>query len=303
MFDLRSLRYFVAVAEELHFGRAAARLHMSQPPLSHSIRLLEAEVGVELFRRTNRKIALTPAGDAFLKACRALLLHAAEVAEVPRLIESGATASITIGAVASALAWPLPDALQLLRKEIPFISVRIVEIDTDEAIEQLRSGAIDLAVARLASSHSGMLTNVLLREEFCALVPSTHALADRIEPVHLLDLAEDDWVWIAREVSPDYHDEMAAACRAAGFSPRVQHWARSISSQIAIVECGEGVSIIPRSAAGSLPPNVRKIHLQDAGRAVSLATSTRIRPDRAVTALEIHIQAIVNESLSDSRQA
>lgn len=299
MFDLRSARYFIAVAEELHFGRAAARLHMSQPPLSHAIRLLEEELGVELFRRANRKVTLTAAGEAFLSACRSLLLQAAKTVEVPRLVESGATATLTVGAVASALSWPLPQALALIRAKRPHVSIRIVEIDTDEAIELLRTGEIDIAIARLASSHSGVLTKVLLHEDFCALVPAHHEYAAQEEPLLLLDLAEDDWVWIAREVSPDYHDEMAAACRESGFSPRVQHWARSITSQIAIVQCGAGVSIIPSSASNNLPLGVKKLVLADAGRAVSLASSTRVNPELVVEELEELIEKIVTST--DSR--
>ena len=293
MFDLRAARYFVAVAEELHFGRAAARLRMSQPPLSQAIRQLERDVGASLFERTNRRVSLTAAGQAFLVDCRGLLLHAENVAETPRLAAAGARARITIGSVASALTWPLPDALTLLRDRAPHIAVHIQEIDTDEAVPSLLQGRIDVAVARLSSSHPGIRTQVLLRDAFCALLPARHPRADRTDPIALEELADDHWIWLPREISPDYHDAMTAACRASGFTPRVHHWARSIASQVALVHCGAGVTIIPRASAGDLPSGVRLRPLSDDAQAVTLATSSRAAREASNELLLESIESVV----------
>ncbi|GAA1061461.1 LysR family transcriptional regulator [Agromyces bracchium] len=281
MFDLRSARYFVAVAEELHFSRAAERLMMSQPPLSQAIRQLEQDVGAVLLERTNRRVALTPAGEAFLVECRALLLHADAVAETPRLVARGSRAVVTIGCVASVMTWPLPQTLALLRERAPHIAVRIRELDTDQARDDLLRGRIDIALSRIASEQAGISTRTLLRDEFCVLLPATHPLADEGGPLDLARLVDDDWVWLPREISRDYHDDMTSVCRAGGISPRARHWVRSIASQIALVGCGVGVTVIPRVSAVDLPRDVRMRQIRDPAEAVVLAASTRSAPEPA----------------------
>lgn len=300
MFDLRTARYFVAVAEELHFGRAAVRLQMSQPPLSQAIMRLEREVGATLLERTNRRVALTAAGRAFLDDCRSLLAHAENVAETPRLVAAGARARVSVGSVASALMWPLPQALELLRDRAPHIAVRVQEIDTHEAIPGLLEGHLDLALARMASSAPGVVTAVLLRDGFVALIPAAHVLAEEASAIDLADLADEHWIWLPREISPDYHDAMSTACRAAGFSPRVHHWAHSIASQIALVHCGAGVTIIPSSAALSLPPTIAQRVVDGTAQAVVLATTTRIAREPAEDLLLQCIEEVVGLALLPS---
>ena len=292
MFDLRAARYFVAVAEELHFGRAAERLRMSQPPLSQAIRQLENDVGAVLLERTNRRVALTAAGSAFLEECRALLLHASAVAETPRQVATGLRGRIAIGTVASGLSWPLPQALALLRAQASRVAVRIHEIDTHEVTAGLLDRSIDMALARLSTPRGGIRTEVLLRDEFLALLPRDHPLAAGTGPLELPALAEEPWVWLPREISPDYHDEMAAACRAAGFSPRVHHWARSIATQISVVECGTGVTIIPRASAGALPGGVRARPVSRAATTVALAISSRAHREQVEELLLSHVRTV-----------
>lgn len=280
MFDLRTARYFVAVAEELHFGRAAERLQMSQPPLSQAIQQLERDVGATLLERTNRTVTLTPAGGAFLPECRRLIEHAHTVAEIPRLVAQGFVRQLSIGAVASALHWPIPQAIDMLRERAAELTICIHEIDTDEVIRSLSDGTLDIAVARLGASRTGIRTQVILREHFVLIAPSSHAIAQSDGPVNLTTLADEQWVAIAREVSPDYHDEMTAAFRAAGFSPHRHHTARSIASQIAIVAAGAGISIVPESATRGLPRSVAARRTTSPTRTVALAMSTRQSPDR-----------------------
>ncbi len=297
MFDLRSVRYFVVVAEELHFGRAAERLHMSQPPLSQAIKKLEREVGARLFERSNRKVVLTPAGDAFLAACRPLLEQAAEVADVPRLAANGQRARLSVGAVASALSWPLPQALAQFQAQMPGTAISIHEIDTDEVVSRLSEGSIDVALARLAASRAAIRTHVLLREAFVAIAPATHRIAAETSPIALAGLTDESWVWITREVSPDYHDEMASAFRNGGFTPRKHHTARSIASQIAIVASGAGISIIPISQARNLPARVIARPILSPAKTVTLAVTTREHPTSHETALRRCIEdAVTSEA-------
>lgn len=285
VFELRAARYFVAVAEELHFGRAAARLRMSQPPLSQAIRRLEREVGAQLLERTNRSVTLTAAGRAFLTECRNLLVHAEAVAETPRLTAAGARGHLTLGTVASALHWPLPDALTLLRERAPHLAVSVHELDTHQVVPQLRQGTIDIALARLATSPTGIRTRVLLEDDFVALLPAGHRLAAGHGPLDLAGLADDPWVWLPREISPDYHDDMAATCRAAGFSPQTRHLAHSISSQIALVGCGLGVTIVPETAARTAGADIIRRPIQGAAATVTYSIATRQGPGNNQTLL------------------
>ena len=275
MFDLRAARYFLAVAEELHFGRAAERLQMSQPPLSQAIRALEADVGTPLFTRTNRHVALTPAGAAFVPECRRLLTQAAAATETPRLAAAGMRARVVIGAVASAMVSPLPAALKHLSRRAPHIDVRIEEIDTHEAVEKLHRGEIDLALARLSANRIGVTSTVLIRDTFTLLLPETHPQAHTPGPLDLSAFANDSWIWLDRRVAPDYHDDMSAACRAVGFTPTPTHIARSIASQIALVDCGVGITIIPSSISPAAPRAVHPKALAHEPEAIALTIATR----------------------------
>ncbi|GMA28854.1 LysR substrate-binding domain-containing protein [Arenivirga flava] len=281
MFDLRLLRYFVAVAEELHFGRAAARLQMSQPPLSQAIRALELDIGAILINRSSRRVELTPVGRVFLNECRDLLEHADRVAASARHADAGASTLMRIGTVASALTWPLPGVLALLRERAPDVRAVLREIDTHEAIRLLEAGRIDVAFARLAAPVRGIRQEPLVSEPFQVLLPQTHPAASENGPIALANLANDDWVWLDREVSPDYHDEMSAVCRANGLSPRATHRARSIASQIAMVQCGVGVTVLPKSWAAEASEGVTARSLTTHHLAVSLSVSTRVQMNRA----------------------
>lgn len=295
MFDLRAARYFVAVAEELHFGRAAERLHMSQPPLSQAIRRLELDIGAQLLERTNRSVTLTAAGQAFLPDCRNLLTHAAAVAETPRLTAAGARAYLTIGTVASGLQWPLPEALALLRERAPHVAVSVREIDTHQAAPLLIDGTIDLALARLATDRSGIRIRVLLKDNFVALLPAGHRLANDHGPLDLATLADDPWIWLPREISPDYHDDMTATCRAAGFSPRARHSAHSIASQIALVGCGLGVTIVPGTATHTAAAPIIRRPIRSTAATVTYSVATRVTSETTENLLTSCLETVIRK--------
>lgn len=293
MFDLRTARYFVALGEELHYGRAAKRLHMSQSPLSQAIIRLERDVGATLVERNNRRVSLTPAGEAFLVECRVLLEHADAVAQTPKLVAAGTHSRLTIGAVASAFSWPLPGVLATLQTAAPTVAVDVQEVDSDEIDDLLIQRRIDVGLGRLSTSGRGIETRMLVRDDFVALLPEAHPSASSSASLALAELAEAPWVWLPREISPDYHDAMTSACRAAGFRVRPRHWVRSIASQIALVSAGVGVTIIPGTAATDLPASVRARLLSDAHPAVVLSASNRTSP----TSLESLFLACVSDVL------
>ncbi|TDB88001.1 LysR family transcriptional regulator [Actinomadura sp. KC216] len=277
MVETRQARYFVAVAEELHFGRAAERLQMSQPPLSQAIKQLEQQLGCELLHRTQRSVALSPAGAVFLDHCRALIRRAEEAEAAARRAATGRGGRLSLGAVASAFSWPLPLVLERFHETVPDVEIRAREVDTHEAAAGLLDRSLDWAIVRQTAPVRGTTATSLLADRFVAALPLHHPAADAAGPLDLADLAGNPWVWLHRQISPDYYDAMAAMCRAAGFSPVPAHWARSVTSQIAMVECGLGVTIVPAAASASHPA-VRFRPLRHATATIDLTAMTRSNP-------------------------
>jgi DNA-binding transcriptional LysR family regulator len=248
MVDVREARYFIAVAEELHFGRAAERLSMSQPPLSQAIKALEHRLGTALLHRSTREVSLTGPGAVLLDACRALI-GAAEAADAAvRQAADGQAGELRIGAVTSAFSDPLPRVLELFQQAHPRVDVRVREVDTHVAVQSLRRREIDVALARQLATPPGCERVTLRTEPFVLAVPASWAPATD-EPWDLAATAELRWIWLPRSISPDYHDQVVACCRAAGFAPDARHIARSISSQLAMVASGLGVALVPEGAA------------------------------------------------------
>ncbi|MFC9680269.1 LysR substrate-binding domain-containing protein [Streptomyces sp. NPDC056948] len=277
MVEIRQARYFVAVAEELHFGRAAERLQMSQPPLSQAIKQLERKLGFELLHRTQRSVALSEAGAVFLEHCRTLIRQAEDAEIAARHAATGHGGRLSLGAVASAFSWPLPLVLDQFHEDAPDIEIRTQEIDTHEAAAGLLDRTLDWAIVRQTAPVRGTTATSLFVDRFVAALPAGHPAAAADDPLDLADLAGDTWVWLNRHISPDYHDAMAAMCRTAGFSPVPTHWARSVTSQIAMVECGLGVTVVPAAASGA-HPTVRFRPLRHGAATIELTVMTRSAP-------------------------
>ncbi|WP_327113374.1 LysR substrate-binding domain-containing protein [Nocardia sp. NBC_01730] len=279
---MRQARYFVAVAEELHFGRAAERLRMSQPPLSQAIKQTERQLGCELLHRTHRSVALTAAGTVFLQQCRALIRQAEDAEAAVRHAAVGHGGRIRLGAVASAFSWPLPRVLEEFHAEVPGVEIRTQEIDTHEAAAGLLDRTLDCAIVRQTAPVRGTTATTIFVDRFVAALPADHRAADTFEPFDLGELASDSWVWLHRHISPDYHDAMGAMCRAAGFSPIPAHWARSVTSQIAMVDCGLGVTVVPAAAAAAASPSVCFRPLRHGATTIELSAMTRSDPEPLV---------------------
>ncbi len=245
--DVREARYLIAIGEELSFRRAAERLHMSQPPLSQAIKALERRLGVTLLHRTTREVALTPAGAVFLDACRALI-GAAEAADAAaRQAADGQAGALRIGAVTSAFSDLLPRALEHFRSTHPRVDIRAEEVDTHVAVEAVRRRELDVALVRQLATPSDCQRLTLRREPFVLAIPASWTTGMN-DPTNLAAAADLPWIWLPRDISPDYHDQVVACCRSAGFAPDARHTARSITSQLAMVACGLGVVLVPASA-------------------------------------------------------
>ncbi|MGP4057941.1 LysR substrate-binding domain-containing protein [Mycobacterium sp. 4D054] len=252
MIEVREARYFIAVAEELNFGRAAERLQMSQPPLSAAVKALEKRLGVLLLNRTTRHVVLTPAGTVFLDRCRRIVAAAQDAGSAARLAAEGQLGELRIGAVTTSFTRVLPTALATHARSHPNVKVRVREVDTHLGSELLQRREIDIAVVRHGPARPWLHHITLTREPFALAAPADWTLPPGLR-ADLAKAAELPWVWIPRSVTPDYHDQVAACCRGAGFSPTAEHFAQSISSQLAMVAAGLGVALVPESSAQTQP--------------------------------------------------
>jgi DNA-binding transcriptional LysR family regulator len=242
--ELRHLRYFVALAEELHFGRAAQRLAITQPPLSLNIQQLEASVGARLFDRHSRGVRLTAAGLAFLDSARALLAQAEEARLLAREIGAGAVGRLRVGFVGSVLFRGLPQWLETFRERHPRVHVGLSELNSQEQIDALAHGQLDLGFVHTTRVPEALRTAFVHAEPFLCCVPATHRLARR-RAIALTDLRDEPFVLFSRKASPDYFGRILAACAARGFEPRVRHEVRHWLSVVSLVGQGMGVSVVP----------------------------------------------------------
>lgn len=258
-FDVRLIRQlwmFLAVAEEEHFGRAAQRLHMSQPPLTAQIKVLENALRLQLFERSRQGTKLSPAGAAILPAVRQFAEQAARLERVVREVAAGQSGVLHIGAITSAMLDTVPGLLQALRQSHPRLTVLVQEIDSVEAVPRLQAGELDLAFVRLDGEVGGGIATLPLTEDRLAVaLPKDHALA-ALARVRLRLLADEQLVMSARQISPVYFDMLTAVCREHGFAPRITHEVRSVTAQIAYVGCGQGVALVPASMRRLAPENV-----------------------------------------------
>lgn len=289
--EVRQARYFIAVAEELHFGRAADRLSMSQPPLSQAILQLERQLGTTLLKRSSRSVALTQAGSSFLEQCRLLVGASERAQEVAEMANSGLVGTLRIGAVTSAFSGVLPEILDRFRADRPLVELRVQEIDSHHGRDALNRREIDVAVIRVADLGSQFVSVPLRRDYFVIALHSSHPLAEGKGPVNLADFRDDSWVWLPRSISPDYHDELVTACRRAGFSPAPQHYANSINSQLAMVQCGLGITLAPASALATRSDGLVSRELKDREDLVELSLLSRADPNEPLVASFIQCAA------------
>lgn len=243
--ELRHLRYFLVLAEELHFGRAAERLGMAQPPLSQAIARLERLLGHALFRRRPH-VQLTEAGEALLLTARRALSVVEQGVDAARRAGRGETGALTVGFAASTMVTVLPEIVRTYRERFPAVDLRLREMSTTAQTTALSDGAIDLGFLREPRPDEAVVRIPVVREPFVAVLPPRHPLAAR-RRLALAELAEEPFVHFPREVAPTLHDQVIALCRAAGFVPRIVQEALEWLTVVSLVDAGLGVSIVPQS--------------------------------------------------------
>jgi DNA-binding transcriptional LysR family regulator len=242
--ELRQLRYFVAVAEELHFRRAAARLHVSQPPLSQQIQRLENELGCRLLARTRRRVQLTPAGEAFLRDARAMLAELDAAVNTARRIDAGQTGRLRVNFVGSALLSIVPGAVQRFRAAHPSVEIELRERPTVEQLRAVAAGVVDVGLVRPPVDSLGELhAETVLRERTVAALPTDHPLA-RLRRVPVARLANEPLVLFPRAQAPGYHDLLVATIPGGG---EVVQYAPEMQTIIGLVAAGIGVALAPES--------------------------------------------------------
>lgn len=244
---LPQLHAFVVLAEELHFGHAAARLGIAQPPLSQQIRRLEEKVGHALFSRDPGRVGLTPAGRELLPAARRALSSLADGLAASRAVGSGRTGRLRIGFAASLALTVLPGLLRTHRERFPEVRLDIHEMTTAPQLAALHDRTIDIGLLREPPADEPQLDfRTVLSEPFVAVLPSAHPLAAR-RTVRVGQLADSPFVLLPRAVGPRLYDQIIGLCASAGFTPRVAQHAVEWQTVCALVETGLGVSLAPAS--------------------------------------------------------
>jgi DNA-binding transcriptional LysR family regulator len=255
--DLRQLRYFVTVAAERNFTRAADKLHIAQPPLSRQIQQLEAEVGAELIDRNERPLRLTPAGRLFHEQAVQVLGRVEEMRSMMRRAIVAKTRRFVIGFVASTIYAHLPALIREFRAAAPDVELGLVELVTLDQIAALKEGRIDVGFGRIRFDDPAVRRTVLREEELVAAVPTAHPFAQGQGPISLAQVAEDRLILYPREPRPSYADQVLSLFHDHGFSPCVAHEVRELQIAIGLVAAEEGVCIVPESVQRSRVDDVR----------------------------------------------
>ncbi|MCS3443046.1 LysR family transcriptional regulator [Microbacterium phyllosphaerae] len=303
--ELRQLRYFMAVADELHFGRAARRLHMSQPPLSVQVGRLEREVGVPLFDRSTRRVTLTPAGLHLQERARRILDEVDAVRGEMRDYVDGLAGQLTAGFVSSANYTVLPEVVRLFRSRRDRVTLSLVPLTSGEQIDRLRDGTLDVGLVRDESALSDarapeLTTEVVFEERLVMCVPVTHGLASRAE-VTAAEILEVPMIAYPRSLMPGYVDRVHEVL---GIAPGAMRIAEEVVHQetaLGFVAAGVGASILPESVRQLVPPSIAVIPLAGSPTTRLMAARQARTDESAVCAAFIECLHDAAETLTAAR--
>jgi DNA-binding transcriptional LysR family regulator len=277
----------------LHFGRAAEKLHIAQPPLSKQIQQLEIELGFELFARTKRSVALTPAGEVFLVEVERIFKNLDRAIDIGRKTSRGELGQISIGFVGSATYNILPVMLQKFRDRYPHVQIELHELTTDRQLIWLREGKIDLGLIRPPIIDSDVTVKVVFEEPLIVALPVNHQLAN-VESIDLSLLATEPFILFPRQLAPGLYDPIITICRAAGFSPMVVQECIQIQTIISLVSANMGVSIVPKSTQDIQRQGVVYKPILDDTPVASIALIWRTNDDSPTVARLLEI--VLNEA-------
>src|SRR5215831_7098963 len=272
--ELRKLRYFTVLAEELHFGRAARRLHITQPPLSMAIQSLEDELRVKLFTRTPRRVTLTHAGATFLEHARTLLGRAEDAIEVARAADRGEVGRLRIGFMSATIYTLLPPLLRDFAARFPAVKLELRELAMPQQFLQLRSGEIDLGFVRPPVEDAELDSETVLREPLVVALPRGHRLG-KLSRIPARRLAAESFVLFQRQPGLVLHHLVLRFCIENGFTPRVAQEATQSHAVVGLVSAGIGVALVPESVQRTRMRGVEYRPLQEKTPPVETALAWR----------------------------
>jgi DNA-binding transcriptional LysR family regulator len=291
--ELRHLRYFVAVAEELHFGRAAERLHLSQPPLSQQIRQLEQMLGYPLLTRTSRSVSLTAAGQAFLQSARRTLRNVQRDIDETQRIARGEVGSLHIGFVGSGMLTGLPDIFRAYHEAYPRVHVHLHESFTSRVIEGLTDGSLDAGILRDGDPAEGLNVTPIFSEPFVAVLPASHRRA-RQKSISPAAFRDEPFVYFPRTAGPRAFEKPLTIFEQYGFRPNIVQEASHWLSILGLVGAGFGVSIAPACVRNIAPPDVACLTLRDTKVSSSIEFASLVGESRAIVERFAHIVKALN---------
>ncbi|MDR6637005.1 LysR family transcriptional regulator [Paenarthrobacter nitroguajacolicus] len=254
--ELRQLRYFLVVADELHFGRAAERLHLTQPPLTVAIRRLETELGVQLFDRTTRRVALTPAGEAFRNRIQAAVMELDDAAGDVASVAAGLSGRIRVGFVSSASYTTIPEAIRAFRELRPRVELALRPLTSGEQFDQLLDGELDLGVVRDPGEVPGLTLQFVSTEELVAVMPEAHPLTSSRAEIRPEDFEGEPMILFPYRLMPGFVARVLRLFDGAGLSPNVIQQSIHQETVLGLVAAGLGISILPESVSRFQMPGV-----------------------------------------------
>lgn len=258
----RQLRYFSVLSEELHFGRAAQRLHISQPPLSASLRQLESELGVQLLERSSKRVALTPAGEAFQYQARRMLAQLEDSQELVKRIAASASGLVRVGFTPAMLFRGLPEAITRLRRRYPGVDIQMIERNSAQQVEAIVEEKLDVGFIHSMPLPEDIESWVLSEESFLCCLPAHHALAAQ-RTVAIKALANEPIILFGRELAPHYYDRIVSLFHHEDVDPNICHEVSHWLTILALVANDMGVALVPQSLAKAGFSNVRFLALED----------------------------------------
>ncbi|ABA53283.1 LysR family transcriptional regulator [Burkholderia pseudomallei] len=282
--ELRQLRYFIAVAEEMNITRAAQRLHMTQPPLSRQLQLIEDEIGLPLFERGARPLKLTDAGRVLYAQARRVLEQADELAPLTRRLAQAAE-RIVIGFVPSTLYGALPEVIRAFREAAPAVELSLIEMFTLEQLGALKGGRIDIGFGRLRFDDDRLVREVLVEERLIAALPDGHPLAAPDASISLADIAGQTLIVYPSTPRPSFADQQLSALRDGGLAPAAVHEVRELQTALGLVAAQVGVSLVPESVEGVRVKGVAYRRLPEPVATSPIILSRRLHDESRATAL------------------
>ena len=299
--ELRHFRYFAALAQELHFGRAAEKLHISQPPLSTQIQDLEAELGVTLFERSRRQVQLTAAGKVFLKSTRTILTDIEKAIEEVKAADRGELDTLSVGYRSSVMLNIISALLQQFQHEYPNLRLKFVQGSLTELYEavnehRLYIGFIDAPVSHhdVEKSHDNINGIPVLQLRLAIAVPMSHPLAGR-KSVSLNEFESDDFIFMYPQSVPSTHDLWLGLCQQAGFSPNVKYRCDQLSEALTYVAAGYGVSFAPDNIHGMWPGQISYLALKDPAHVIISVIHRNDNVSKSVEAFSSVVQDYANQ--------